>query len=137
VSTSRHPVAFGLDELRTLWRVTFRSSPPPAISKNLMTRFICWHIQEQAFAGIDPETAKHLDGLARGAKPGADHPSKARVGQKNKITWRWAKRGTRPSAPHDQTIVGGFPSAAQSFQLVAVEFVSCAASRRSCSRTSQ
>jgi hypothetical protein len=25
----------------------------------------------------------------------------ARVGQKNKITRRWAKRGARPSAPHD------------------------------------
>src|ERR1700732_618079 len=27
----------------------------------------------------------------------------ARIGQKNKVTRRWAKRGTRPSAPHDQT----------------------------------
>ena len=26
----------------------------------------------------------------------------ARIGQKNKITRRWAWRGTRPSAPHDQ-----------------------------------
>ncbi len=26
----------------------------------------------------------------------------ARVGQKNKISRRWARRGTRPSAPHDQ-----------------------------------
>ena len=26
----------------------------------------------------------------------------ARIGQKNKITRRWAKRGTRPTAPHDQ-----------------------------------
>ena len=26
----------------------------------------------------------------------------ARVGQKNKITRRWARRGTRPVAPHDQ-----------------------------------
>ena len=26
----------------------------------------------------------------------------ARIGQKNKLTRRWAKRGTRPSAPHDQ-----------------------------------
>src|SRR5262249_59560570 len=26
----------------------------------------------------------------------------ARIGQKNKITPRWAKRGTRPSAPRDQ-----------------------------------
>ena len=59
--------SLGLDALRTLWRVTFRSSPPPAFSKDLMTRFICWHIQEQAFGGFDPETAKHLDGLARGA----------------------------------------------------------------------
>jgi hypothetical protein len=25
----------------------------------------------------------------------------ARIGQKNKITRRWAKRGTRPSAPSD------------------------------------
>jgi len=29
----------------------------------------------------------------------------ARVGQKNKITRRWAKRGTRPSAPHDQRTI--------------------------------
>ena len=26
----------------------------------------------------------------------------ARIGQKNKINRRWARRGTRPSAPHDQ-----------------------------------
>lgn len=26
----------------------------------------------------------------------------ARIGQKNKITRRWARRGTRPVAPHDQ-----------------------------------
>src|SRR5215831_18179589 len=26
----------------------------------------------------------------------------ARIGQKNKITRRWAKRGTRPAAPTDQ-----------------------------------
>src|SRR5258705_2570606 len=26
----------------------------------------------------------------------------ARIGQKNKITRRWAKRGSRPSAPRDQ-----------------------------------
>ena len=26
----------------------------------------------------------------------------ARVGQKNKIARRWARRGTRPHAPHDQ-----------------------------------
>jgi hypothetical protein len=69
-----------LDALRTLWRVTFRSSPPPAFTKDLMARFLCWHIQEQAFGGLDPKTAKHLDGLARGDKRGADRPRPLKPG---------------------------------------------------------
>jgi hypothetical protein len=32
----------------------------------------------------------------------------ARVGQKNKITRRWAKRGTRPSAPQDQRTASAY-----------------------------
>jgi Protein of unknown function (DUF2924) len=64
--------SLGLDELRTQWRTTLRSSPPPTFTKDLMARFICWHIQEQAHGGIDANTAKLLDGLARGGKPGAD-----------------------------------------------------------------
>ena len=31
-----------------------------------------------------------------------------RVGQKNKITRRWAKRGTRPSAPKDQRTTSAY-----------------------------
>jgi len=72
--------SLGLDALRTLWRVTFRSSPPPAFTKDLMARFLCWHIQEQTQGGLDPETAKHLDGLARGGKPGADRPRRLKPG---------------------------------------------------------
>jgi hypothetical protein len=64
--------SLGLGELRTLWRTTLRSSPPPALTKDLIARFICWHIQEQALGGLDPDTAKLLDGFARGKKPGAD-----------------------------------------------------------------
>ena len=64
--------SLGLDELRSLWRTTLRSSPPPALTKDLMARFICWHIQEQDLCGLDPHTAKLLDGLARGEKPGAN-----------------------------------------------------------------
>ena len=30
------------------------------------------------------------------------------MGQKNKITRRWAKRGTRPSAPHDQRTASAY-----------------------------
>ncbi len=33
---------------------------------------------------------------------GPDPWAEARIGQKNKLTRRWAKRGTRPRAPHDQ-----------------------------------
>jgi hypothetical protein len=72
--------SLGLDELRTLWRTTLRSSPPPAFTKDLMARFICWHIQEQALGGLDPDTAKLLDGLARGNKPGADGPRRLKPG---------------------------------------------------------
>ncbi len=32
----------------------------------------------------------------------------ARVGQKNKITRRWSKRGVRPSAPHDQRTASAY-----------------------------
>ena len=70
-----HVRSLGLDELHTLWRLTFRSAPPPAFTKDLMARFLCWDIQEQAFGGLDPETAKHLDGLAQGNKPGMDRPA--------------------------------------------------------------
>jgi len=61
--------SLGLDDLRTLWRTTFRSSPPKGFTKDLVARFICWHIQEQAFGGLDPQTAKVLDGFARNRKP--------------------------------------------------------------------
>ena len=63
--------SLGLDELRALWRTTLRSSAPPAFTKDLMARFICWHIQEQALGGLDPDTAKRLERIARGKKPEA------------------------------------------------------------------
>jgi Protein of unknown function (DUF2924) len=66
--------------LRTLWRTTFRSSPPPAFSKDILARFLCWHIQEQAFGGLDSKTAKHLDGLARGDRSPADRPRRLKTG---------------------------------------------------------
>ena len=48
-----------------------------------------------------------MDEIARAKKVDSDKieiwfQDEARIGQKNKITRRWAKRGTRPSAPRDQ-----------------------------------
>ena len=72
--------SLGLDELRTLWRTTLRSSPPPAFTKDLVARFICWHIQEQALGGLDRDTAKLLVGLARGDKPTPQGPRRLKPG---------------------------------------------------------
>lgn len=47
-----------------------------------------------------------MDKVAASLPPGTPieiwWADEARIGQKNKITRRWARRGTRPSAPHDQ-----------------------------------
>ncbi len=40
--------------------------------------------------------------LAPGVKIEVWFQDEARIGQKNKITRRWAQKGTRPRAPHDQ-----------------------------------
>jgi DUF2924 family protein len=64
--------SLGLDALRARWRATFRSSPPPAFTTDLVARFLCWHIQEQAFGELNPDIAKFLDCFARGDKRGVD-----------------------------------------------------------------
>ena len=51
-----------------------------SFTKDLMARFICWHIQEQAFGGLDQKTTRLLDGLVRGDKPRADHTRRLRPG---------------------------------------------------------
>jgi len=47
-----------------------------------------------------------LSEIRNGLPPGTEielwWQDEARIGQKNKITRRWARRGTRPSAPQDQ-----------------------------------
>src|SRR3989440_603114 len=56
--------------------------------------------------GVQKNFAASLDQIAE--RDAAGKPieiwfqDEARIGQKNKITRRWAQRGTRPSAPHDQ-----------------------------------
>jgi hypothetical protein len=48
------------------------------------------------------ELAEIAAQVARGKEIEIWFQDEARVGQKNKITRRWAKRGSRPSAPRDQ-----------------------------------
>jgi C-5 cytosine-specific DNA methylase len=60
-----------------------------------------------------PERRRRLSKKSPGARGGGPrrHPRKrmelwfqdeARIGQRNKLTRRWPRRGTRPRAPHDQ-----------------------------------
>src|SRR5215207_6414174 len=61
--------SLGIDALRKRWRLSFGASPPKALSKDIMGRMIAYRIQEEAFGGLDRETLKLLDRLARGEKP--------------------------------------------------------------------
>ena len=59
-----------IDDLRSLWRTTFRSAPPAAFTKDLLGRAIAYRIQEKAYGGLDRATLKLLEGLARGGGSG-------------------------------------------------------------------
>ena len=54
------------------------------------------------FKKTSPPSGGNRGTQARGKPIEVWFQDEARIGQKNKITRRWAKRGTRPSAPRDQ-----------------------------------
>lgn len=62
--------SLGLDALRKHWRSTFGAQPPAGLTKDILMRMICHRLQEEAFGGLDRETVRLLDSLARGGKPG-------------------------------------------------------------------
>jgi hypothetical protein len=61
--------SLGLEALRSRWRSMFGTNPPAALSKDLIARMIAYGLQEEVFGGLDRETVKLLDRLARGKKP--------------------------------------------------------------------
>src|SRR5215211_126575 len=60
-----HLRSLALDALRRRWRAMFGRTPPAALSKDLLGRMIAWRMQEQAFGGLDRESLRFLEGLAR------------------------------------------------------------------------
>src|SRR5262245_31086323 len=100
--------SLGVDALRSLWRATFHASPPPGFTKDLVARFLCWHLQEQAFGALDPKTAKHLASFTRGARPPAVRPRRLKPGTvlvreyqgaRHTASLRMALSGARPPMP--------------------------------------
>src|SRR5262245_61752583 len=57
--------ALAPDGLRRTWRAVFGRTPPASRSTGLLARMIAWHIQERAFGGLDRESLRSLDSLAR------------------------------------------------------------------------
>lgn len=66
-----------VDALCLEWRRIFGADPPPAFSKDLIARAIAFRIQEQAFGGLAPSTARLLRSLQ---KPGTEPPRQVKVG---------------------------------------------------------
>jgi hypothetical protein len=64
-----HIRSLGIDALRKRWRLMFEKTPLAGLTKDIMARMIAYRIQEEAFGGLDRETIKLLDRLARGEKP--------------------------------------------------------------------
>jgi DUF2924 family protein len=61
--------SLGVDAVRNRWRLMFGAPPPKGLTKDIMGRMIAYRIQEEAFGGLDRETKRLLDRLARGEQP--------------------------------------------------------------------
>jgi hypothetical protein len=57
--------SLALDALRRRWQAVFGRMPPAGLSKDLLGRMIACHLQERAFGGLDRESLRFLDALAR------------------------------------------------------------------------
>jgi hypothetical protein len=60
-----HLRSLALDALRRRWRAVFGRTPPARLGRDLLGRMIAWRLQERAFGGLDRESLRFLDSLAR------------------------------------------------------------------------
>jgi len=58
------------DQVRLLWQQTFQREVPKALTRDLLVRTICWHLQEKAFGGHSPATLRLLASYAKGRPEG-------------------------------------------------------------------
>jgi hypothetical protein len=69
-----------LDEVRALWRDTFKKEVPKALTRDLLVRTLCWHIQEKAFGGHSTAIIKLLAGYAKGRPSESDRLRRLKPG---------------------------------------------------------
>ena len=58
-----------IDALRRQWRLMFGRVPPAGLSKDLLGRMIAARLQERAFGGLDRDSLRFLESLARHDRP--------------------------------------------------------------------
>jgi Protein of unknown function (DUF2924) len=58
-----------LDALRRQWRLVFGQMPSAGLSKDLLGRMIAARLQERAFGGLDRDSLRYLESLARHQRP--------------------------------------------------------------------
>jgi hypothetical protein len=58
-----------LDALRRQWRLVFGRVPATGLSKDLLGRMIAARLQERAFGGLDRDSLRFLESLARHQRP--------------------------------------------------------------------
>ena len=104
-----------IDQLRTMWRSTFGSTAPTALTKDLLARSLIWRLQERSMGGLDPATVKVLNSVRRGE--GSPDEGKRRLkpgtvlvreyqGERHTVTvvpggfvWRETTYGSLPPSP--------------------------------------
>src|SRR3954463_11843789 len=109
-----------IDLLQWLWEELRISISKQTLSRALRAMNYCklsarprHHAKSEAAVSAFKKTSPPVWRHSRPPRP-AGKPleiwfaDEARIGQKNKITRRWAKRGTRPSAPKDQRTASAY-----------------------------
>jgi hypothetical protein len=64
-----HIRSLRLDALRRQWRLVFGRAAPAGLSKDLLGRMIAARLQDRAFGGLDRDSLKFLERLARHEHP--------------------------------------------------------------------
>jgi hypothetical protein len=70
--------AMNAGQLRAYWREMFGVEPPPAFSRDLLARGLAYRLQERAYGGLAPQTARLLRSLT--FAPGTEPPRRVKVG---------------------------------------------------------
>ncbi len=63
------------------WAAAYGRPPPKGLSRRLLEYAVAWHLQSQAFGGLDPAVRRRLH---RAAKPGDDGTSRVSPGAASK-----------------------------------------------------